>query len=404
MSYKHFQIDKSEQQARANKIKVLRLIRDEREITRSEIIKISGLSAPTVTRIVESLVQMQLIQSDGTGESIGGRRPQIIRFSAKKNFVIGIDIGGTFIRSALSNLDGDFIYEIQVPTNIKSGFEGVMDQVGELINKLTNRAKQNKLELWGVGVAICGMVNKNTNLVEYSPIFNWRNVDVKQALSKYTSLDVVLGNVVQLFALGELLYGIGKSYNNFICLNLGYGIGSGIIADGKLFDGADGIAGEVGHIVVDGKSKRKGMEGVTGTLEALASGYGIADIAQELSRENVSSSLNNLDASVIDAKSVFEAARNNDELANEVLDDVANYLSISIDTLIKLFNTECVVLSGGLIENEDIVFNKISDKMKNYSMKALSRSVPIVQSSFGVNAALMGAFSLILEKILNLEK
>ncbi len=404
MSYKHFQIDKSEQQARANKIKVLRLIRDEREITRSEIIKISGLSAPTVTRIVESLVQMQLIQSDGTGESIGGRRPQIIRFSAKKNFVIGIDIGGTFIRSALSNLDGDFIYEIQVPTNIKSGFEGVMDQVGELINKLTNRAKQNKLELWGVGVAICGMVNKNTNLVEYSPIFNWRNVDVKQALSKYTSLDVVLGNVVQLFALGELLYGIGKSYNNFICLNLGYGIGSGIIADGKLFDGADGIAGEVGHIVVDGKSKRKGMEGVTGTLEALASGYGIADIAQELSRENVSSSLNNLDASVIDAKSVFEAARNNDELANEVLDDVANYLSISIDTLIKLFNTECIVLSGGLIENEDIVFNKISDKMKNYSMKALSRSVPIVQSSFGVNAALMGAFSLILEKILNLEK
>jgi len=404
MSYKHFQIDKSEQQARANKIKVLRLIRDEREITRSEIIKISGLSAPTVTRIVESLVQMQLIQSDGTGESIGGRRPQIIRFSAKKNFVIGIDIGGTFIRSALSNLDGDFIYEIQVPTNIKSGFEGVMDQVGELINKLTNRAKQNKLELWGVGVAICGMVNKNTNLVEYSPIFNWRNVDVKQALSKYTSLDVVLGNVVQLFALGELLYGIGKSYNNFICLNLGYGIGSGIIADGKLFDGADGIAGEVGHIVVDGKSKRKGMEGVTGTLEALASGYGIADIAQELSRENVSSSLNNLDASVIDAKSVFEAARNNDELANEVLDDVANYLSISIDTLIKLFNTECIVLSGGLIENEDIVFNKISDKMKNYSMKALSRSVPIVQSSFGENAALMGAFSLILEKILNLEK
>lgn len=404
MSNKHFQIDKSEQQASANKIKVLRLIRDEREITRSEIIKISGLSAPTVTRIVESLVQMQLIQSDGTGESIGGRRPQIIRFSAKKNFVIGIDIGGTFIRSALSNLDGDFIYEIQVPTNIKSGFEGVMDQVGELINKLTNRAKQNKLELWGVGVAICGMVNKNTNLVEYSPIFNWRNVDVKQALSKYTGLDVVLGNVVQLIALGELLYGFGKSYNNFICLNLGYGIGSGIIADGKLFDGADGIAGEVGHIVVDGKSKRKGMEGVTGTLEALASGYGIADIAQELSRENESSSLNNLDASTIDAKSVFEAARNNDELANEVLDDAANYLSISIDTLIKLFNTECIVLSGGLIENKDIVFNKISDKMKNYSMKALSRSVPIVQSGFGENAALMGAFSLILEKILNLEK
>jgi predicted NBD/HSP70 family sugar kinase len=404
MSEKHFQIDKSEQQARANRIKVLRLIRDKREITRSEIIKISGLSAPTVTRIVENLVQMQLIQSDGTGESIGGRRPQIIRFTAKNNFVIGIDIGGTFIRSALSNLDGDFVYEIQVPTNIKIGFEGVMAQVGELINKLINRAKQNKLKLWGVGVAICGMVNKNTNLVEYSPIFNWRNVDVKKALSKYTSLDIVLGNVVQLFALGELLYGIGKSYNDFICLNLGYGIGSGIIVDGKLFGGADGIAGEVGHIVIDGKSKRKGLEGVTGTLEALASGYGIADIARELSRKDESSTLNKLSAGDVDAKSVFEAAGNNDKLANEILDDIANYLSISIDTLIKLFNTECIVLSGGLIENENIVFNRISSKMQNYSIKALSRSVPIVRSSFGENAALMGAFSLILEKILNLEK
>ena len=89
-----------------------------------------GLSAPTVTRIVDSLVQLNLIQTDGIGTSIGGRPPQLIHFNSKDNYVIGIDLGATFIRSALSNLDGEFIFEIQIPTNLKKGFDGVMEQVG----------------------------------------------------------------------------------------------------------------------------------------------------------------------------------------------------------------------------------------------------------------------------------
>ncbi|MDA3893150.1 MAG: ROK family transcriptional regulator [Salinivirgaceae bacterium] len=399
-----FQHDKLDFQGNLNKIKVLQLIRNKKEITRAEIIKISRLSAPTVTRIVESLVQLKLIQTDGIGSSIGGRRPQLIKFTSKDNYVIGIDIGATYIRSALSNLDGEFIYEIQVPTNISQGFTGVMEQVGELIEKLSDRAQQNSLTLWGIGIAICGMVNKNTGIVEFSPIFNWTNVNVRKALSKYTNLNIAIGNVVQLFALGELLYGVGKKYSDFICVNLGYGIGSGIVADGKLFGGADGIAGEIGHIVVDNKSSKQGIEGLTGTLETLASGYGIAEIAQELAPIRKDSILNNMQLNAIDAKKVFEAANENDKLANEILEEVANYLCIGIDTLIKLFNTECIVLSGGLIENGDILFEKIRTNISKYSMKAISRSVPIVQSSFGENAALMGAFSLILEKILQLDQ
>lgn len=386
-----------------NKIKVLQLIRNEKEITRAEIIRLSGLSAPTVTRIVESLVQLNLIQSEGLGSSIGGRPPQLINFKSKENYVIGIDLGATFIRSALSNLDGEFIFEIHVPTNLKKGFEGVMEQVGGLIEKLSERANQKSLPLWGIGIAVCGMVNKNTGIVEYSPIFGWKNVNIQQALSKYTSLKIALGNVTHLIALGELLYGVGRHYRSFICVNLGYGIGSGIIADGKLFGGADGIAGEVGHIVVDQQSNRKGLEGVAGTLEALASGYGIADVARELAKSDTSSILYSVDDEDIDAKKVFEAAKNGDVLASAIVDNVAEYLSISIDTLIKLFNTECIVLSGGLVQNGDLLINKIRKQISRYSLSGVSRTVPIVQSGFGENAALMGSFSLILERILLLE-
>jgi glucokinase-like ROK family protein len=386
-----------------NKIKVLQLIRNEKEITRAEIIRLSGLSAPTVTRIVESLVQLNLIQSEGLGSSIGGRPPQLINFKSKENYVIGIDLGATFIRSALSNLDGEFIFEIHVPTNLKKGFDGVMEQVGSLIEKLSERASQKSLPLWGIGIAVCGMVNKNSSIVEYSPIFGWKNVNIQEALSEYTSLKIALGNVTHLIALGELLYGVGKDCRNFICVNLGYGIGSGIIIDGKLFGGADGIAGEVGHIVMDRHNNRKGLEGVTGTLEALASGYGIADVARELAKSDATSVLSSLDTEDIDARRVFEAAKDGDRLAGEIIDNVAGYLSVSIDTLIKLFNTECIVLSGGLVQNGDLLINKIREQVTNYSLSGVSRTVPIVQSGFGENAALMGSFSLILERILLLE-
>lgn len=403
MTKEKIQNESHDLQGNQNKIKVLQLIRNEKEITRAEIIRLSGLSAPTVTRIVESLVQLNLIQSEGLGSSIGGRPPQLINFKSKENYVIGIDLGATFIRSALSNLDGEFILEIHVPTNLKKGFDGVMEQVGGLIEKLSERASQKSLPLWGIGIAVCGMVNKNTGIVEYSPIFGWKNVNIQEALSKYTSLKIALGNVTHLIALGELLYGVGKDYRNFICVNLGYGIGSGIIIEGKLFGGADGIAGEVGHIVMDRHNNRKGLEGVSGTLEALASGYGIADVARELAKSDSASVLYSLDDEDIDAKKVFEAAKNGDVLASVIVDNVAGYLSVSIDTLIKLFNTECIVLSGGLVQNGDLLLGKIREQVTNYSLSGVSRTVPIVQSGFGENAALMGSFSLILERILLLE-
>ena len=279
-----------------------------------------------------------------------------------------------------------------------------MDQIGTLIKKLEERARQRNLKLWGIGIAICGMVNKNTGIVEYSPIFDWFQVDVRKALSSYTSLDIALGNVVHLIALGELLYGVGQLYTDFICINLGYGIGSGIISNRRLFTGADGIAGEIGHIIIDSKTGRKGMEGISGTLEALASGYGIADIARELSLTDKESVLHSLDPADIDAKSVFDAAKNGDHLSVTLIDSVAKSISIGIDTLIKLFNPECIVLTGGLILNGDYLINKIRKELQEFSMNAVSRKVPVITSGFGENAALMGSFSLTLEKILHLEK
>lgn len=394
--------DKTDSTPSQNRIRVLQLIRDKKEITRADIIKGTGLSAPTVTRIVEALLEKKIIKQDELGSSNGGRPPQIIRFDSKNNFVIGIDISGTFVRAAFSNLDGEFLYEIHLPIEAERGIDGVMEQVGELIHKLLNRSNTKKERVFGIGVSICGIVNNHTGVVDYIPVFNWKNIDVKKALGKYTDLPISVGNVAHLIAQGELLYGIGKEYKSFISINLGYGIGSGIIINGKPFYGADGYSGEIGHIVVNQESEKKGREGIYGTLEALASGYGIVDIARERMEAGEVSSLSD-QMETLGTTVIMKAAMNGDDLATDLINCSADYIGISIDTLIKLFNPEAITLSGGLSETGDFFIEKIRKKVASISLPLYKEEIPIVVSSFGEEASLMGAFSLILQNILRLE-
>ena len=196
---------------------------------------------------------------------------------------------------------------------------------------------------------------------------------------------------------------MGKQFKKFLFLNPGKWLWPSNHLGNKPFYGNRWIARRSGHIVLDKNCNRKGLEGLCGTLEALASGYGLADIARENAKLDSDSVLHVFDPEEIDAKIVFEAASNGDRLANEIIDGAAGYLSIGIDTLIKLFNTECVVLAGGLVQNGDSIIEKIRLQVAEYSLSGVSRSVPIVKAGFGVNAALMGSFSLILERILLLE-
>lgn len=390
-----------------NKIKVLHLIREAGEISRAEIVKQTGLSSPTVTRISDGLINNErLVSMVGMGESSGGRPPKILRFNSKNNYVVGIDLGTTFIRGAISNLDGEFLMEREVPTRQDRDFNEVMKQIADLINTLISRELAKEKNVLGVGLAIAGLINKNSGIIEYSPVFNWKNVNVKEELSKYIDWPVVYGNVSKLTALGELWYGIGKEYNNFIAINLGYGIGAGIIVDGKTFNGADGYAGEFGHIVLDLDSKAISSEGVYGTLESLASGYGIVQIVKDEIKKGRKSELSvlvNGDLESLNAKLVFEAAMKGDALSLEVFQRAVDYLGVGIDSLIKLFNPECIVLSGGLTKSGEFLLKNLKTAVKKHRIGDLSREVDIKISGFGENAALMGAFSLILTKVLNLE-
>ncbi|WP_299546890.1 ROK family transcriptional regulator, partial [Seonamhaeicola sp.] len=334
---------------RLNKISVLRLIRDEGRISRAEIAKRTGLSAPTVTRISDDLmVKEKLVTMEGKGTSSGGRRPKMLRFNSRENFVIGIELGDGYIRGALSDLDGKFIVELQVPIASKGG-RGVMAQIGDIVDTLISRGVDKGAKVLGIGLAVAGSVNRRTGIIERAPVFNWKNVDVVSGLKAYTPLPVFYDNVPRLIALGELWYGLGSRYRDFICVDINNGMEAGIIIEGKPFFGANGYAGNLGRPIVEDESNS------IGTMKAC---LGDGDIRR---------------------------------------------LAISLDTLIKLFSPECIVLSGRPLSAKGFLRDRLENEVRKYSVANLSARVRFMEPSSGENAVLMGAFSLILDRVLDLE-
>ena len=393
------------QMSRLNKREVLQLIRKEGIISRTDIGNTTGLTAPTVSRIVEQLNQEKLVQYIGVGESSGGRRPVMLQFNGKENYVVGIDLGATFIRGVLSDFEANFLSEIHVPTSINEGFEVVMDQVAALIEKLLNRKGFDRSQVRGIGIAIAGLINKRNGMVDYSPDFGWRNVNVKESLSKRISIPLIFDNSSRLMALGEHEYGEGRKYENIVVLNLGYGIAAGIIVEGILVKGAVGYAGEFGHTVVDSKSDVVCKCGAIGCLEALASGRRIAHLGQEAALKSPEKPLFQLcggQIQRIDAKMVALAAAQGDDDAQGIYAEITAYLALGIANLVNLLDPQHIFIGGGVSLNGAVFFKNIAEAVQKYLISP-DKSIQISPASFGENASVVGALSLISNKILNFE-
>jgi glucokinase-like ROK family protein len=394
------------QMNRMNKREILYLIRRAGMISRADIVNISGLTAPTVSRIVDHLVtEDELVSYVGIGKSSGGRPPVMIQFNGKENYIVGIDLGATTIRGVLSDLEANIVLEIQIPTEINSDFHAIMNQVGDLVAKLISKRIDDLQRIKGVGIAIAGLVNKTNGVVEFSPDFGWMNVNVKESLQERLTLPFIYDNSSRLMALGEHEYGEGRKYDNFAVINVGYGIAAGIVVDGVPLKGSAGYAGEIGHIIVDSKSLVQCKCGAMGCLEALASGRRIARLGQETAERKKKGILYDLcegDLTRIDAKMVAASADMGDNDACSIYREITSYLSIGIAALANLLDPQIIFIGGGVSLNGDIFFDNIRNSVKKYLISP-GKSVKIVPVTFGENASVTGALSLITSKITNFE-
>ncbi|MHA1280845.1 MAG: ROK family protein, partial [Candidatus Helarchaeota archaeon] len=316
----------------------------------------------------------------------------------------GIDLGATYIRGCLVDLDARFLSEIQIPTEIEKGFNHIIEKVVQIINKFQNRP-ENGGKIWGVGIGVAGLVNRNTGIIEYSPDFGWENINLQKEISKMIKLPVFYDNSTRLMALGELNFNKISRLKNFAIINVGYGIAAGLVVDGNLIKGHFGFAGEFGHIPVDICSEVKCKCGKYGCLEALASGHRIANLgknALNIKDAKILKKLSEGNADLVSAELVAKAAKQGDQPSLEIYDNITEYLAQGIGTLANLLNPEIIYIGGGISLNGKFFFDLITSKLSKYLLSP-NLGLKIQPSTFGELATSIGAVSLVMEKIMNLE-
>ncbi|MDX9755330.1 MAG: ROK family transcriptional regulator [bacterium] len=392
--------------SKINKTKIINLIRDKETISRSEIAKEIGLSLPTVSRLVDSLVQKEkLLIEVGTRTTERGRPPSLVTFAGKQNYVIGMSVGRNHISGILTNLNAEVLAEDKVPTNAASGYQSVVRRCASQVQKLIQDAGVSETNVLGVGVASGGLIDTRRSRIIFSATLNWREKDLAADLNGLINKPVKVDHDARVMALGEIQFGLGQNLRDFICVLLGYGIGASFIFEGKPYYGKSGMTGEFGHIVVSEKSQVQCSCGNRGCLEALASGRAIAlQALKEMSnlKSPILEKLCDYDPLQLSAETVAIAASQGDEISRRILLDAAEHIGIGLATLVNLYNPEMIILGGGLVKAGDLLFDRIRAVVKERTLSRICQDVTIQPSLMGNRCRIMGAVALILNEILSL--
>lgn len=312
--------------------------------------------------------------------------------------VLAVDIGGTKVLTAVFSADGLMVVSQVTPTPVVKGAKGVITELGDTVEALLKKNELKPADLGAIGIACAGGIDTERGVVVTpSPnLPDWLNVPLRDMVEERFGVGVYVLNDASAAALGEQRYGAGRGVSNMVLITLGTGIGGGIIIGGKLYLGAKGGAGEIGHMTIAGDGPDCGC-GNKGCLEVLASGTAIAREAMRRIAHGEKSSL----AKVADitTEKVAAAANEGDALANEVLDRAAHYLGVGLVNVANIFNPEMIVLGGGMVALADR-FIPVAKRMINERAFSINAgAVSVMAAQLGNEAGVYGAAAYAREQI-----
>lgn len=386
-----------------NRSLILNTIRSERSISRAAIAKMTKLTPPTVSNLVKELIESDIVIESNLGESHGGRKPTMLMINSKNFYVIGLDVGPSSIYSVLTNLNAEILDAITTTINKPTSNKDLLGLLSVAIKQLLaqNNAELSQERIIGIGVAMHGIVDVQKGLSLFAPILQLRNVPIKDHLENEFKMAVKVENDARAMALGEAWFGNGKRTDQFVCVNVGEGIGAGIIIDGKLYHGDSNLAGEIGHMTIDINGPKCSC-GNYGCLQALAAGPFIADRMKKemaMGQRSTVSEMVNGDLDKITSELIYEAAVKGDQLSTVVLQQAGRYLGIGLTNLIHTVNPKRIIIGGGVSKAGDFVLDSIKETIQQRGLTDQAESTEIMTSKLGDHAAAIGAVSLLLVEL-----
>jgi len=370
-----------------NRSAILELIREESPVSRSQVARQLNMSLPTVMRIVDDLMEEDLVRLHGIGESTGGRPSSLLEFNGDAYAVVGVDLGGTKMFGTVADLSGTIQYECYVPHEDGNGPNDYLEELCKFIEMLLDAPRPPEQRIRGIGVGAPGFTLAPEGIVTYAPSLGWRDLPLQEILCDRFDVPVVVENDVNLTALGEWGFGGGRGAQNLVSIAIGTGIGAGIIIGSAIYRGHNQAAGEVGYLLpgIEFLGQRHGQFGV---LENLASGSGIAERARQLLQQEKKP----VPPGGLTAHDVFAAARDGEGWAQQVVSETVDYLSLAIASISTLLDPEVIILGGGVARSADLLIEPILERLEG-----VIPFVPrLVASPLGRRAAAMGAIMLVL--------
>jgi glucokinase len=315
--------------------------------------------------------------------------------SALEALAIGIDIGGTGTKFGIVDRVGNVLFSSEISTRKHTDVNDFIDELHTELSKLIDNVGGTG-RIKGIGV---GAPNGNyyTGTIEYAPNLPWKGIiPLARMMEDKFKIPVVLTNDANAAAIGEMMYGAAQGMKDFIMITLGTGVGSGIVANGKLVYGHDGFAGELGHTTIIPNGRLHEGTGKRGSLESYASATGVRLTTLEiLEKSTEPSSLRSVPSDQIDSKKVYEAAIAGDAVAKQIFESTGTILGAALANFVMFSSPEAIILFGGLTKAGDLILKPTRESMEANLIQIFQNKVKILVSHLKESdAAILGASAL----------
>ncbi|BDF33232.1 glucokinase [Lachnospiraceae bacterium] len=307
-------------------------------------------------------------------------------------YCFGVDIGGTTVKMGLFRTEGTLVDKWEIKTRTENSGEAILSDVAASLKAKLEEKEIGHLQVAGIGIGIpapvddCGIVRNTANL-------GWGYKEVKREMGELTGLKVKAGNDANVAALGEMWLGAGKGQKNMIMVTLGTGVGGGVIVNGSPIVGEHGAGGEIGHICVNYEEVEKCGCGSRGCLEQYTSATGITRLARRRLTNQSGSTM--LKMENLSAKSVFDALKEGDKVAEEIVEEFGTYLGHAMANLAAVTDPAVIVIGGGVSKAGDILLEYVDKHFKERAFFA-NKDTKFVLAELGNDAGICGAAKLII--------
>jgi len=364
-----------------------------------DIARYTKMSSPTITKLVQELINLGIVIDMGIGESIGGRKPNLFGINPNARYIIGVDIDCRMVKLGIFNLANEAVSEIVTYFGNLKDKHQMFKELFSRLDLLLEQTNLDKKAFLGIGVSIPGLINSKTGQTYMDLRIDGKKVE--ELFSERYELPTIIDSDSRVMAIGEQAFGYAKNKKDVLCLNICDGIGLGMILNGTVYSGKSGLAGEFGHINVvrDGNLCTCGKYGC---LETVASGTALIEQAQagiKKGQESLISELVNHDIENIHVSDIIEAVNKGDIFAIEIINKLGHFLGEALSSLVHIFNPEMIIIGGKVALAENYLINPIENTLNKYTISHIKKDTQVVTSTLQEKVKLLGSVAMVMNRV-----